>query len=453
MTQGTIRTMWCGLAALLVATGLVAVSARRAEADTPPNLGDFRLRRTELDLAGRVRQLDAQLPKLGVQNILAQANRRARQEGGPADPCNAAAFGGRQAPNHWCWDRADTGVVGGDEGNGTVEWMPQGVTTVADAQADELWGSKQAILVSWYDKRLAPEKGVRVSFLDPQTGRYQHVLLAYPYVDAGGNPTYEILDTPQEGDHGGIHAGGIAWYGTYLYVADTTRGIRVLDMRYIFDLQSAGNGDTTDQTRIGRHGGTYYGFGYRYVMPQVDAWVNDVGADNDGDFACEASGAPKFSSIGVDRSATPDRLVTSEYCSNSSGAADKDGRVATWSLDGATGRPLPGGDGKWHATSAHRLPEPNIQGPVVSDGVWYLSRSRGEDANGYLIEAAASGSPTGTLSTTRTRWAGVGVEDLSYWPGQDAIWTTTEHPGKRAVYACPGAATPGPAGAVCGTAG
>jgi hypothetical protein len=378
----------------------------------------------------------------------AQANREATF-GAAGDPCARDAFSGEGEPAHWCWDESDTGTIDGDEGSGTVEWMPQGVTTVADAEADELWGSRRAILVSWYDKRLSPEKGVRVSFLDPDTGRYQHVLLAYPYIDSGGDPTYEYLDTPQSGDHGGIHAGGIAWYGNHLYVADTSRGVRVFDMRYIFDLESAGNGDTTDRNRVGRHGDTYYGFGYRYVMPQVDAWVNDAGSDNDGNDICEASGAPKFSYVGLDRSAAPDQLVTGEYCRG--GSEDTNGRVATWPLDGATGRPQADADGRWRATSAYRLPRPNIQGAVSHDGTWFLSRSLGEDENGHLLEAAASDSPTGTLAVTETRWGGIGVEDLSYWPSQDAIWTLTEYPGRRAIYSCPRVAPPDPPGAICGT--
>jgi hypothetical protein len=440
-------------AALLAGAALVVaptLPAGRADAATPPSLGDFRLRPIDLDLAGRVRELDAELPTLGLQDILAQANRQATSA--PAgDPCNAEAFNGRgEEPAHWCWDDSDTGPIDGDEGSGRVEWMPQGVTTVADAEADEHAGSRQPILVSWYDKRIEPAKGVRVSFLDTQTGRYQHVLLAYPYINSSGNPSYEILDTPQTGDNGGIHAGGIVWYGNYLYVVDTQRGVRVFDMRYIFDLEAAGNGDTSDGTQIGRHGGTYYGFGYRYVMPQVDAWVNDVGDDNDGDNDCEAGGAPKFSYVGLDRSTAPDQLVTGEYCSDND-ADDRNGRVATWPLDDATGQPRPDADGRWRATSAHRLPQPNMQGALSQDGTYYLSRSRGEGDNGHLIEAAASGSPTGTLSATETRWGGVGVEDLSYWPSQDAIWTLTEYPGRRAIYSCPRVAPPDRAGEVCGT--
>jgi hypothetical protein len=446
-----VRRVLVAAALVLAAAGAVAPAPPAGAADTAPDLGDFRLRRGPNELQSRVEALDARLPRLGVQNLLLQANRQARF-GGLFDPCNEAAFNGRGIePLHWCFDDADTGTVGGDQGSGNVEWMPQGVTTVADAQADERWGDRQAVLVSWYDKRLGDEKGVRVSFLDPETGLYQHVLLVYPYVAENEDPTYEILQTPQNGDRPGIHAGGIAWYGNYLYVADTVRGIRVFDMRYIFDLETAGNGNTTDRHQIGLHGGNYYGFGYRYVMPQVDLWVNADGHNTNVDFDCAPEGPPAFSYVGLDRSTAPDRLVTGEYCRNTSDRDDKNGRVATWPLDGDTGRPQLAADGLWHANAAHRLPVPNIQGAVVHDGTWYLSRSRGDDQNGHLVEARGDGSSNAVLDVTRTRWAGVGVEDLSYWPSQDAIWTVTEHPGKRALYSCPATAPPNRAGMVCGT--
>jgi hypothetical protein len=447
------RTIGFVVAALLVGAAVAvapttAASPAAGAAASPPGLDDFVLQRTDLDLRGRVERLDQDLPTRALDGILAQANRPAT-----FGSCNPAAFGDRgEGVQHWCWDSADAGTIDGDEGSGRVEWMPQGVTTIADARPDEGAGGRQPLLVSWYDKRLDPEKGVRVSFLDPGTGRYQHVVLAYPYINSAGNPSYEILDTPQSGEHGGIHAGGVVWYGDHLYLVDTQRGVRVFDTRRIFDLEAADNGDTSDGARIGRHDGTYYGFGYRYVMPQVDAWTNDAGPDNDGDSACEATGAPKFSYAGLDRSTSPHQLVTGEYCRNDDPTdVDRNGRVAAWPLDEGTGQPATGADGRWRATSAHRLPQPNIQGAVSHEGVTYLSRSRGEDANGHLIHATPDGSPTGTLQVTETRWAGIGVEDLSYWPSQDAIWTATEHPGRRAIYSCPLTTPPDRAGLVCGT--
>jgi hypothetical protein len=207
----------------------------------------------------------------------------------------------------------------------------------------------------------------------------------------------------------------------------------VFDMRAIFDLAKTPHGDTKDTKRIGRQNGVYYGFGYRYVMPQVDAWVNAAGPDNDGDFACKASGAPKFSFVSLDRSEVPDRLITGEYCSS------KDpGRVARWPLNGATGQLLPDPrDGRVHASEAYRLPDHNAQGAVSYGGTWYVSRSRGLHA-GQLLLAKPDASPQGSLKVTEPRPAAIGPEDLSFWPGHKEVWTVTEHAGRRVLYAVPG---------------
>jgi hypothetical protein len=403
---------------------LAAVAPAAAQA---PRLDDFRLRPGATELPARVEALAGRLGRAGVPEILDAANRPASANG----DCRATAFPTPPAGSRWyCFDPADSGSIEQPEAS---EWMPQGVTTSADAGGD-----REALLVSWYDKRHAPAKGVRVSLLDPATNRYRHVLLVYPYLDADGAPSYEIVGRPQ----GGIHAGGVVWYGRRLYVVDTQRGIRVFDTDRIFDLAASENGDTSDTTRIGRHGSTYHAFGYRYVMPQVGAWVNAAGADNDGDFTCTANGAPKFSSIGLDRSESPHRFVTSEYCN-----AGAYGRVARWPLDSATGDLQVAADGQAQADEAHRLPVHNVQGAVSNAGTWYLSRSRGADSQGQLVPATPSATPTGTLTAGAARDAGIGPEDLSYWPGRDELWTVTEHPGRRMLYAVPagGARTAFPA--------
>ncbi|MGW0958255.1 hypothetical protein ACWD4K_04235 [Streptomyces gelaticus] len=46
----------------------------------------------------------------------------------------------------------------------------------------------------------------------------------------------------------GIHAGGMVWYGNYLYVADTANGMRVFDLRKIMDLNPDNNADVDDPT-------------------------------------------------------------------------------------------------------------------------------------------------------------------------------------------------------------
>jgi hypothetical protein len=58
--------------------------------------------------------------------------------------------------------------------------------------------------VSWYDSAVEPKEGARITFLEPNTGKYRHVLLVYPYMEASGKPTYEIVGRPQ-GD-GLVHA-------------------------------------------------------------------------------------------------------------------------------------------------------------------------------------------------------------------------------------------------------
>jgi hypothetical protein len=68
-----------------------------------------------------------------------------------------------------------------------------GITGVSYAQADEYWGTKRPVITSWYDDSTACtpagtprvcRQGVRLSFLDPATGKYRHVLVAYPYYNS-----------------------------------------------------------------------------------------------------------------------------------------------------------------------------------------------------------------------------------------------------------------------------
>jgi hypothetical protein len=401
------------ISSIVVAAIALILSVAGPAAAQAPSLDDFKLRQTQLDLQSRVDALAGRLLESDVQGVLGEANRPAVENG----PCNADAFPDIPAGSRWfCFDQADSG-----EAQGSLEWIPQGVSSTADAGA-----AGEALLVSWYDDAVEPEKGIRVSFLNPATKKYRHVLLAYPYVAGDGTPTYEIVGRPQ----GGIHAGGILWYGNYLYVADTSRGVRVFDTRYIFDLEASPNGDTSDKARIGWAAGAYRGFGYRYVMPQVDAWVNAAGPDADPAFRCTGTGAPKFSYMAVDRSEEPDRMITGEFCS-----PDGDvGRVARWPLNAQTGQPLTAADGLVHATQAYRLAGNQIQGAVSVGGTWYLSRTNRREGPGELITATPE---AGTLRATATRPAGIGPEDLSFSPADDRLWTVTEFAGRRMLYGVP----------------
>lgn len=431
------------LVAAALAGGIAGIVP--ASAVAAPSLADYQLRpaKNQAELLDRVKKLDAELPKLGVQEILDQANRSSTPSS-TRETCNRNATAGRHLVTlSYCFDDSDSSQIGAK-----VEWMPQGVTTVADAQQDQQWGSKQAILISWYDK--SPEdggasggdadkvKGVRITFLDWDTGKYQHVLLVYPFINDSGNATYMSLRTTQVGTSDSLHAGGLAWYGNYLYVPDTARGFRVFDMRYIFDLESASHGDTADKAQIGRQSGVFYGHGYRYVMPQVGAWISVE--ERDPSLKCTANaGSPTFSFAGIDRTGA-DHLTTGEFCDQdkADGDLDKTGRVARLPLNGDTGEPLLSG-GLWKADAVYRLPIGNIQGAVSYDGKWYLSRSHGA-SNGVLYVTKPIGTATGTLQIDTAHHAGVGPEDLSHWPKPDGspggLWTVTEYPGKRLLYVC-----------------
>ena len=77
-----------------------------------------------------------------------------------------------------------------------------------------------------------------------------------------------------------------------------------------------------------------------------------------------------------------------------------------------------------------------MQGTTATNGRWYLSSTGG---SGPRLQAAKGGSGnTGVLTAEGpNRKVAQGVEDLSYWPGRDELWTVTEQPCTRYLYALP----------------
>lgn len=428
---------------VLAMVGLLATTVTDAAAqDSDPPLDSeyFQLRPNSLgdELGNRVDALDTEFTGdhvVGVGDVLADANRQGTV-GAPGTPCNDAAAGtGVAVTESLCF------AGGGDENphndNDTDLWYPQGVSTVADAQDDKEWGDgNQPVLVSWYDHADdGTEKGVRISFVDKKTGKYRHVLLAYPKWDGNDNATYEAVKTEQTADGTSLHAGGIVWYGNFLYVADTNRGFRVFDMRHIYDLAEAPNGSTGNADLVGRHDGVYHGHGYRYVMPQVASWTATA-PPTDSDTVCTADAQRmRFSYAGLDRSGA-DHLVAGEYCNG------KTGRVAAWPIADATenGEQITDENHRWQADTAHRLPVTNVQGAARFHDRWYLSASAGSDDNGTLTRTEKAGGST-DLTTDDQQPAAIGPEDLAHWEdGQGGttlgdMWTVSEHPGKRMIYA------------------
>ncbi|GAA3447741.1 hypothetical protein [Planomonospora venezuelensis] len=333
----------------------------------------FRLRRDGGRPPG-IAVLERELDRVPLSTVLAKANRVAARRGARG----TGAFGSmKPRPADWyCFDAGD---------NDVTDWYPQGLTGSADAGV-----AGNVYVVSWYFKPAdAPERGIRLSFLNAQTLRYRHVLLVGVGPDGGIVP----ID---------IHAGGVAWYGDLLYVADTTRGFRVFDTRHIYEV----NGE--DGETIGRKDGVYNAFGYRYVMPQTGAWTS-------------TTGTARFSFAAVDRDSAPDLLVSGEYVDE----PGRTGRVARWPL-AADGTLRAGGDGVADALDAYALPGAKIQGALSRGSTWYLSQSAGASGNGTLIVAGEK---------LARRPYPIGPEDLTRV--RDQVWSVSEFPGRRVVYGVP----------------
>ncbi|MFD7065735.1 hypothetical protein ACFV97_00685 [Streptomyces sp. NPDC059913] len=469
-----------------VATATPAPSAAAlAAAPVPGRAGDFKLV-TGSDISGLVTKLDAALPKQGLTELMEQANRPAGWEGA----CGTAGiYGPDLAVNHRvCWKSDDAT---------SSEWVPQAITGVSDAQEDEDWGTSNSdpIAVAAYDAEnpgrsdyasgagnclaspttdACNEKGIRVSFFNQATQMYRHVLLVWPYMNSKDHISFDALHaregkcvgtvTPSCAAQNGIHAGGMVWYGNYLYVADTANGMRVFDLRKIMDLNPDNNADVDDKTpdgltsnvvdkrRIGRQNNVWYGYGYRYVMPQV-ATLKFSTAKNGGTTSgnqCYATGRPKASYISLDRTGT-DHLILGEYCNTNNGGTSP-GRVGTYPMtaltaavegapgtvaeaDLAYGLPAGGtfnGEALWH----------KIQGVNRYEGKWYFHRSNGY-SNGRLLQATP-GTVDGTsqlVGNAKTLASSFGPEDLYLAHGRGdgfapQLWSLSEHAPSSKCGAC-----------------
>ena len=242
-------------------------------------------------------------------DVLGDLNRTAVTASKTDIPGNVAGF-----QSGFSWQSGDESVA---------YWVPQGITGSADAAASGVEDGRKVLLATWYydqaeDSGSTVDKGVRIAILDdtdPTNVTYRLLLLVAP--KAGNPATFESVAN--------VHAGGVAWYGNYLYVVDTTHGFRVFDLS---DIRKV----ATDKDEIGydSSSGKYYGYQYAYVVPQVDSYTS------------KSSCKPRFSFVSLDRSTTPPSLLAGEYC-NQGGACDTyDGRLFRYPIDPATSRLTPG---------------------------------------------------------------------------------------------------------------
>lgn len=264
-----------------------------------------------------------------------------------------------------------------DSENDKTTWIPQGLTGSADADVTGLVDGRRWVVASFYYDEDAPDaadpKGVRLAWVDitdPDAPAYRFVLLVEPLVGPDGGPDWGPVQ---------IHAGGIAWVGDHLYVADTFAGLRVFDTTRMY------RADTSEDV-IGCDGTSCKAGLYAYALPQIGAY----------DLVAPCAPAERFSFLSVDRSIDPPQLVTGEYCSATSCADPLAGRLFRYPLDPLTSLVAPSAPStvRTWPTDAWYAGETQIQGAGASGGVFYLSSSEPAGGAGALYRVDAGGSAT-----------------------------------------------------------
>ncbi|GEP40368.1 hypothetical protein NPS01_40310 [Nocardioides psychrotolerans] len=324
--------------------------------------------------------------RIGLETMLGDLDRRGRRGFAP----------GLKVHRSFTFDAADRR----DE-----RWWPQGISTSADASTSETIGGRRIVAVSWYAKKLPGDEsgnhGSRLTFFDLDTRRYRHVLLVVPTLEDG-----RLVLAPLR-----AHAGGIVWSGPYVHVAATAKGFHTcrLDdlLRVTDDLAGPASGIGIEDDRVSSHG-------YRYVLPVRFAY-SAVAADGEERL--------RYSFMSLDRETTPPSLLVGEYARGKQTrrlarfALDPDTHLLSTAEDGLA-RPVLLDDGTRR-----------MQGAVMARGRLHVTTSEGPWGLGSLYVG-----PPGALR--RHRWATpMGPEDITYWPSTDLLWSVSEHPRRRWIYA------------------
>lgn len=283
-----------------------------------------------------------------------------------------------------------------EEDSATARWYPQGITTSHDASPEGTWEGREVVLVSW---GLDGREGVRVSFaeLGPAgVEGYRHVLLVEP-IAGHGPANVDFKRVP-------VHAGGIAWHGSHLYVADTLRGMRAFDVEGMLEVSTA-RADV-----LGFRDGRAYAEGYRFVMPQVGAYQLPI-------LRSILARGPRFSFLSLGRT-SPDALPTllaGEYRDRRPGA-----RLVAWPLPDSGAGKLPStGAGSLRASEAWVTQRTNLQGALQLDGHMLLASSAGRRPGSLAVYRG------GGLAAVSHPWA-TGPEDLALAAGRELLFSLTE---------------------------
>ena len=348
---------------MLALAAPATASAQSFEPLKPKAVAKISLAKSGLDAPAyaRLDRLANRYGRVGVKAVVESAEREVQSAAGSPSLNEIGA----PVQASFKWNNGD---------NEVDYWIPQGITGSAAATEDGIVGGHRSLVVSWYGPR-----GARLSFVNADEGftKYRHVLLVEP----SGN-SFKPIST---------HAGGLAWYGDKLYVADT-KGLLVFDTRYFLDATKSP--EAIDQ-------------GYRWVLPQV------------GEYTQNGARKVRISSVETDRSGPA--LVTGAY------SEEKPGRLAVrWAMRGDD----------LTAVNAWKMPTSNVQGVLQHNNVLVASSSYDLDA-GTGIGELLTGAPKALAG--RINWPD-GAEDVHYAGTSGRIYSLTEKDNDRIVFAIDGTA-------------
>ena len=333
------------------------------------------------------------LTEVGVEGVLADTDRLATSVG------QISALSKLQHFAHaFRWQDVDFG---------DAAWMPQGISGSFDANSEGLIDGRKVVATAWYYKASVGglndrDSIVRVSFADISALEddgavpYRHVLLVEPY-DSGGVVNFKATK---------LHAGGIAWVGRYLYVADTANGLRVYDTSRIMEVSTAKDGIGFDA-----QSGDYLAYGYKYVLPMVSHYALS-------DQSCWV----RTSFVSLDATSDPPSLVTGEWHDN-----DIAGKLVRWPLDGERLLESDPERGAVMASEVYFAQESDVQGGISIDGDWFLSTSAQSGNQGLLYRVRAG------RESAAYGWV-VGPEDLMWDRQAGHRWSLNECAGQRYVF-------------------
>ena len=341
--------------------------------------------------AAALTALDSALPNVSANTVINDANY-------PMTACSstekAALPKVPTATASMCWDA--------DRAESTT-WVPQGITTSGDADDDGLWGADKIILSGWHGtEALGRYDDARIhviNYNNPSAPVFRMVYLAVP------NSTGSTFTAAK------AHMGGMAWYGDKIYVTavgNTSTAIRVFSTTHILQMTDSANA-------IGKTSSGYAAYGYKYAMMQVGYYSYAGGT-------CDLSsddGVACFSSISLDRSTTPNSLVSAEYFADQTlyGRLYRYGMGTNYLLNANSA-------GTVAATDAFRSYVGNQQGVLAHNGKWYVAHSSAT-IPGQLWTQTTAASNSATCPTSRACWA-THPEGLTYDWSTGLVWSQSE---------------------------